>query len=202
MHNKKYIFLQYILPLMLPVGVFAWGIIHVIINVDPDNTYQAYLDNYFASSEYLIRGKISTRKFLGGCTFLSKIDVDSVSLVSTIDSKDMDRAPFRNISTSKPYVGICNQRLGFVYFLADNCDWVQKDSNWTTCEDPNWIDSRGVERPLLPINITIDSKLRKVFYETPDTVYEIDLCPDDIYTKYLEKYKKNVEYDYDESVRF
>ena len=200
MHNKKYIFLQYLLPLMLPVGVFAWGIIHAIINFSPDNTYQARLEAYFASSEYKIRGKVSSRKFLGGCAFLLKINVDSASFVST---KDIEHGgPFSNVYTNQSYVGLYNERLGFVYFLADNCDWIGKDSNWTACEDPNWIDCRGVERPLLPINITIDSKLRKVFYETPDTTYEENLYPYNIYTKYLERYKKNVEYDNDESVRF
>ena len=177
----------------LIIGMFCFGVFVWLFITDMARSSQEYKDNqeaYFASSEYHIRGKVSMRKYLGGGTFLLKIKADSVSLVSTIDSKDAE------------YAGLYNERLSLVYFLTDNSNWDEEDPNWIACKDSNWIACRGVERPILPINITIDSNLRKVIYDTPDTTYEMNMRSYHVYTKYLEKYKKNVEYDYDESVRF
>ena len=159
------------MPLFLGVifffGAFMVGVIYLINN--NSRKYDEIQENYFSSSFYKIKGKVSTREFLGGATFLLKIYIDSISLISTVDAKDVN------------YAGVYNQRYNLIYFLSENINWI-------ACKD--------IEQSTLPINITIDSYQRKVFYQMIDTTYETNLRSYHIYTDHLSKYEN------DETVRF
>lgn len=172
------------LPLFVVVGILGFGfcmgfMINYMNNTSQDPSIKE--ESYFSSSDYKIIGTISSRKHLGGCTYLLKINVDSASFASTVEPECLN------------FVGLYNERLNFAYFLAENCDWRHDEgSNWTSCRDSDWIDCGKVQRPLSPVNITIDSSQRKVFLETNNAVHEEVYRTSGIYSDHLVNYIKSL----------
>ncbi len=128
------------------LGLITFVLIAIVFFTYTKNSYIKNQDRYFTKVSYIIEGRISSSKLIGGVSYLIEIEVDTSNILKNELSVDDD------------FVGLYDQEQNKIYIIADI---VNDSSNETISNQLKYIKINTFKKEVMYLGDSVQIELLK-----------------------------------------